>query len=118
MQTDLDMEKSKTMDSSYSGSTACMALVHNGYVYMANVGDSGACLGRLGSNGRTQAVELTTYARPNDPRVRHPSSGRDMPALTAGSSYRIPSWTWQEACMSPGSACQNTLTGEMGQVAG
>ena len=83
MQTDLDMEKSKTMDSSYSGTTACMAMMHNGYVYMANVGDSGACLGRLGSNGRIQAVELTTYARPSDPHVRHPSSGRVVPALTA-----------------------------------
>lgn len=81
------MEKSTTMDSSYSGTTACMAMVHNGYVYMANVGDSGACLGRLGSNGRIQAVELTTYARPNDPRVRHLSSGRDVPILTAGPIY-------------------------------
>ena len=46
-----------------------MAMVHNGCVYTANVGDSGACLGRLGPNGRIQAVEISKYARPSDPQV-------------------------------------------------
>ncbi len=63
------MSKSAEMDSTFSGTTACMAMVHNGYVYAANVGDSGACLGRLGANGRIQGVELTKYAKPNDPQV-------------------------------------------------
>ena len=63
------MSKSTQMDSTYSGTTACMAMVHNGYVYAANVGDSGACLGRLGANGRIQGVELTKYAKPNDSQV-------------------------------------------------
>ena len=69
VQADEDMTKSTDLDAAYSGTTACMSLVHNGRVYTANVGDSGACLGRLGPTGRIQAVELSKYARPSEPQV-------------------------------------------------
>ena len=69
MQADEDMTKSSDLDATYSGTTACMTLVNDGHVYTANVGDSGACLGRLGPNGRIQAVELSKYAKPSDPQV-------------------------------------------------
>lgn len=68
-QADADLARSTQLNAEYSGTTACMAMVHNGTVYVANVGDSGACLGRLGPNGRTQAMELSKYAKPNDPQV-------------------------------------------------
>ncbi len=69
VQADEDMTKSTDLDATYSGTTACMSLVHDGHVYTANVGDSGACLGRLGPTGRIQAVELSKYARPSEPQV-------------------------------------------------
>ncbi len=69
VQADKDLAQSTQLNAEYSGTTACMAMVHNGCVYVANVGDSGACLGRLGPNGRIQAVEISKYARPSDPQV-------------------------------------------------
>ena len=69
VQADEDMTKSTDLDATYSGTTACMSLVHDGHVYSANVGDSGACLGRLGPTGRIQGVELSKYARPSEPQV-------------------------------------------------
>lgn len=93
-QADEDMTKSTRMDAAYSGTTACMAVVHDGHVYTANVGDSGACLGRQGAHGRIQAVELTKYARPNDPQVAKASE-------TAPCCYLTPHIACPDLCEPP-----------------
>lgn len=59
-------------DAHYSGTTACMALVHGGQLFLANVGDSRAALGRLNPLGRIQGVPLTQDNKPDDPEVIHP----------------------------------------------
>lgn len=59
-------------DAHYSGTTACMALVHLGQLFLANVGDSRAALGRLNPLGRIQGVPLTKDNKPEDPEVAHP----------------------------------------------
>lgn len=58
-------------DARYSGSTACMTLVHNGQLFLANVGDSRAALARLNPLGRIQGIPLTEDNKPNDPEVTH-----------------------------------------------
>ena len=88
-QADADLAHSTQLNAEYSGTTACMAMVHNGTVYVANVGDSGACLGRLGPTGRTQAVELSKYAKPNDPQVTAGSAdaSSQAPALSPNADH-------------------------------
>jgi serine/threonine protein phosphatase PrpC len=58
-------------DARYSGSTACMALVHDGQLFLANVGDSRAMLARLNPLGRIQGIPLTQDNKPDDPEVTH-----------------------------------------------
>ncbi|KAK9917571.1 hypothetical protein WJX75_005896 [Coccomyxa subellipsoidea] len=57
-------------DARYSGSTACMALVHDGQLFLANVGDSRAMLARLNPLGRIQGIPLTQDNKPDDPEER------------------------------------------------
>lgn len=54
----------------YSGTTACFVLVQHGRLYIGNVGDSRAMLGRLTSSGRIQGVQLSHDAKPEDHSVR------------------------------------------------
>ncbi len=53
----------------YSGTTACMALLHRGHAVVANVGDSRAMLGCAEAGGRLRGVALTHDAKPDDAQV-------------------------------------------------
>ena len=50
----------------YSGTTACFGLLMGLNVFLANVGDSRAVLGRTGSKGLPEAVDLTFDHKPQD----------------------------------------------------
>lgn len=56
-------------DAEYSGTTACLALLHHGQAVLANVGDSRAMLGRREADGRLRGVPLTQDAKPDDAQV-------------------------------------------------
>ncbi len=50
-----------------SGTTAIMSLLRGSKLYIANVGDSRAVLGRLSSSGVIKAIELSTDQKPDRP---------------------------------------------------
>ena len=66
----LSMSEISQVNASFSGTTACMALVHGGKLHTANVGDSRAVIGRLLRGGSMCPVRATKDSKPDDPEVR------------------------------------------------
>jgi len=60
------MHMSTLCRTKYSGTTACYGLVIGDEVFLGNVGDSRAILGRVGITGRVEAVDLTFDHKPED----------------------------------------------------
>lgn len=60
------MHVSDVCRTKYSGTTACYGLVIGDEVFLGNVGDSRAILGRIGITGRIEAVDLTFDHKPED----------------------------------------------------
>ena len=77
-------------DCSISGTTAVVALIRGRKMYLGNVGDSRMVLGQK-SEGRFQAVQLTTDHKPTIPseQQRIESSGGEVKKLPYDIPYRV-----------------------------
>ena len=64
--TNARMHLSDVCRTEYSGTTACYGLIIGAELYLGNVGDSRAVLGRVGITGRVEAVDLTFDHKPED----------------------------------------------------
>lgn len=60
------MHLSDVCHTDYSGTTACYGLIIGDELFLGNVGDSRAVLGRIGITGRVEAVDLTFDHKPED----------------------------------------------------
>ncbi|CAL8463743.1 g3277 [Coccomyxa elongata] len=99
-------------DAHYSGTTACMALVHGGQLFLANVGDSRAALGRLNSLGRIQGVPLTQDNKPEDPEEKRrieKAGGMVLPMRNREGAFVGPKRVFGPDGLSPGLAMSRSL---------
>ncbi|KAG5591362.1 hypothetical protein H5410_041876 [Solanum commersonii] len=63
---DRDIKSLENLDSSFSGTTAVVAIRQDDDLVIANVGDSRAVLGRKKEEGVIEAVQLTTDLKPTE----------------------------------------------------
>lgn len=100
-----------SIDVNYSGSTACVAILHENHLYVANVGDSKAVLGRQESDSIT-TIELTQDQKPTDPeefaRIQR-AGGRVEPMKDEDGTPLGPERVWLPTRNLPGIAMSRSL---------
>ena len=92
VETENRLKLRKDIDSQTSGCTCVSVLLKDDHMFIANVGDSRACVGEEGGeDGRLLAIELTQDQKPNSPgeRIRIAQMGGYVSPETANESARV-----------------------------
>eukprot|EP00516_Mucochytrium_quahogii_P003510 CAMPEP_0203760766 /NCGR_PEP_ID=MMETSP0098-20131031/13992_1 /ASSEMBLY_ACC=CAM_ASM_000208 /TAXON_ID=96639 /ORGANISM=" , Strain NY0313808BC1" /LENGTH=420 /DNA_ID=CAMNT_0050654469 /DNA_START=314 /DNA_END=1573 /DNA_ORIENTATION=- len=88
-----------SIDVYVSGSTGILGVIKHGHLYVANVGDSRAVLGRAGPTGKLKAIDLSDDQKPDRP---------DEHARIIKNGGRVFEWgvsrVWRKDCDMPGLA--------------
>ena len=97
-QVDEALESKPDIESRFSGSTACVALLRDTEIFVANVGDSRCVIGRKNSLGQSVAIDLSEDQNPDCPTEQErieKSGGYVSPPPEEGLSARV----WLDAEM-------------------
>jgi serine/threonine protein phosphatase PrpC len=112
-----ELADTRSINTAFSGSTACAVLKIGNLLHLANVGDSRAVIGRRDpATGAVTAVQLTTDHKPDVPaeKARIEAAGGRVCALTDGGIVRV----WLKHVDEPGLAMSRSIGDEVSASVG